>query len=144
MPMSARPSEAGFTLLELLVVIVVMGMLAAVVTPQVMNMFSGAKSDTARLQIDTLATAVNYYKLDTGGYPTLEQGLDVLAHRPANLRQWRGPYVRKPEHLLDPWGNPYHYAIPGKSGAFDIYTLGADNRDGGEGEDADIGVVKSN
>lgn len=140
--LSARPftlSPRGFTLLELLVVLVIMGLLTAVVTPQVMNMFSGAKSDAAALQVETLTTALNYYRLDTGGYPTTEQGLDALWKAPAGVQKWRGPYVRKRQHLIDPWGRPFRYRIPGTHGAIDVYSHGADDREGGEGEDGDVG-----
>lgn len=134
--------SSGFTLLELLVVIVIMGMLAAVVAPQIMNMFSGAKSDTAALQVETLMTSLNYYKIDVGGYPTMEQGVDALWNAPSDVRNWRGPYVRKSQHLIDPWGHPYRYRIPGRETAVEVYSLGADNREGGDGEDADIGTGK--
>ena len=134
---------SGFTLLELLVVIVIMGMLAAVVAPQIMNMFSGAKSDTAALQVETLMTSLNYYKIDVGSYPTMEQGLDVLWKAPADVRNWRGPYVRKPQHLIDPWGRPYRYRIPGRETAVEVYSLGEDNREGGDGESTDIGTGKA-
>lgn len=137
---AARTS--GFTLLELLVVIVIMGMLAAVVAPQIMNMFSGAKSDTAALQVETLMTSLNYYKIDVGGYPSMEQGLDALWKAPSDVRNWRGPYVRKSQHLIDPWGQPYRYRIPGRETAVEVYSLGADNREGGDAEDADIGTGK--
>lgn len=133
----------GFTLLELLVVIVIMGMLAAVVAPQIMNMFSGAKSDTAALQVETLTTSLNYYKIDVGGYPSMEQGLDALWKAPSDVHNWRGPYVRKPQHLVDPWGHPYRYRIPGRETAVEVYSLGEDNREGGDGESADIGTGKA-
>ena len=130
---------AGFTLLELLVVLVVLGLLAAVVTPQVMNLFSGAKTDTARLQAESLATAVSYFHIDTGVYPSTEEGLQALWTRPPQARNWRGPYVRKAEHLRDPWGQVWRYRVPGAAAPYDIYSLGADGREGGEGENADIG-----
>lgn len=129
----------GFTLLELLVVLVVMGLLTAVVTPQVMNMFSGAKSDTAALQVETITTALNYYRIDTGSYPDMEHGLRSLWEAPQGVGKWRGPYVRKQQHLIDPWGRPYRYRIPGKHGAVDVFSLGADDKEGGSGEDSDIG-----
>ena len=134
------PSHSGgFTLLELLIVIVVMGLLMAVVTPQVMNMFSGAKTDTAALQVETLTTALNYYRLDTGAHPEMEQGLEALWKAPTGITRWRGPYVRKHQHLIDPWGRPFRYRIPGKHGPADIFTLGADDAEGGEGENTDVG-----
>ncbi|MGR9051495.1 MAG: type II secretion system major pseudopilin GspG [Gammaproteobacteria bacterium] len=139
---SSRFSARGFTLLELLIVLVTLTLLSAVVAPQVMNMFAGAKTDTAALQIDTLSTAVHYYQIDTGLYPTQEQGLEVLWNRPPDVIKWRGPYVRKHEHLEDPWKHPYRYKIPGERAPFSIYTLGADNKEGGEGENADVGLAK--
>ena len=94
----------GFTLLELLVVLVVMGMLAAIVTPQVMSMLSGAKSNAVGLQIETLSTALNYYQLDIGSYPSQEQGLDALWQRPKETDNWRGPYIRKTAASAGPLG----------------------------------------
>lgn len=136
---SRHGARAGFTLLELLVVLVVMGLIAAIVTPQVMSMLSGAKSNSAALQIETLSTAVNYYQLDVGSYPTDEQGLEALMAAPRDVKNWRGPYVRKRQHLSDPWGRPYHYRSPGRQGPFDLYTLGADGKEGGDGDNADVG-----
>ena len=129
----------GFTLLELLVVLVVMGLLAAILTPQVMSMLSGAKSSAVGLQVETLGTALNYYQLDIGSYPSQEQGLDALWQRPKEANNWRGPYIRKKQHLLDPWGRKFLYRMPGQHGRFDIYSLGADGKEGGSGDDADVG-----
>lgn len=134
-----QSSASGFTLLELLVVLVITGLLMAVVTPQVMGMFSSAKSDTAALQVETITTAMNYYRVDNGAYPDMEHGLQALWSAPSGAPKWRGPYVRKRQHLIDPWGQPYRYQIPGKHGAVDIYSLGADRKEGGEGENADVG-----
>lgn len=131
--------SAGFTLLELLVVMVVMGLLAAIATPQVMTMLSGAKSNAVSLQIDTLSTALHYYQLDVGSYPTQAQGLDALWQKPKDVTVWRGPYVRKKQHLLDPWGKPFFYKTPGRQGKFDLYSLGEDGKEGGTGDDADTG-----
>lgn len=136
-------SSAGFTLLELLIVLVTLTMLSAVVAPQIMNMFSGAKSDAAALQIDTLSTALHYFQIDTGVYPTQEQGLEALWKAPAEVVKWRGPYVRKHEHLLDPWKHPFRYRVPGQTAPFEVYSYGADNAEGGEGENADIGFSKA-
>ncbi len=130
---------SGFTLLELLVVLVVMGMLAAIITPQVMTMLSGAKVNAVSLQIETLSTALNYYQLDVGSHPTQNQGLDALWQKPKEVVVWRGPYIRKKQHLLDPWGKPFLYKTPGRQGNFDIYSLGADGKEGGTGDDADVG-----
>ena len=134
-----KSNFSGFTLLELLVVLVVMGMLAAIVTPQVMTMLSGAKTNAAALQVETLSTALNYYQLDVGSYPSKEQGLDALWQKPKDPGNWRGPYIRKKQHLLDPWGKPFLYTAPGRQGPFDIYSLGADGKEGGTGDDTDVG-----
>lgn len=131
--------NGGFTLLELLVVLVVMGMLAAIVTPQVMTMLSGAKANAVGLQVETLTTALNYYQLDVGGYPSQELGLDALWEKPKDVVNWRGPYIRKRQHLLDPWGRKFLYKFPGGHGSFDVYSLGADGKEGGTGDDADVG-----
>lgn len=141
-PFSNHKTQLAFTLLELLIVIVIMGALAAVVTPQIMTLFSGAKSDTANLQIETLVTAVNYFQIDTGQYPSTEQGLHALVAAPSGTNNWRGPYVRKPENLRDPWGRDYRYVVPGIAAPFDIYSFGADNREGGEGENRDVGITR--
>lgn len=130
--------ERAFTLLELLVVLVMMGLLTAIVTPQVMNMLGGAKADAAGLQVETLTTALNYYQLDVGAYPTQEQGLEALWKRPNDAKNWRGPYIRQEKHLRDPWGHNFLYRTPGRSGPFDVYSLGADGREGGEGDAADV------
>lgn len=139
---SVRPGSKtyrGFTMLELLIVLVIMGLMTAVVTPQVMNMFSGAKSDTTALQVETITTALNYYRIDTGTYPETENGLRSLWEAPSGVNKWRGPYVRKQQHLIDPWGRPYRYRMPGKHGPVDVFSLGADDKEGGSGEDSDIG-----
>ena len=135
---ASRHAIAGFTLLELLVVLVVMGLIAAIVTPQVMSMLSGAKSNSAALQIETLSTALNYFQLDVGSYPTDQQGLGALITAPNDVKNWRGPYVRKRQHLSDPWGRPFRYRTPGRQGPFDLYSLGADGKEGGEGDNADV------
>jgi general secretion pathway protein G len=128
----------GFTLLELLVVLSVMALIAAILTPQVMNMLGGAKSRAAALQVEALVTALDYYQLDVGSYPTQEQGLEALIQRPRDVKNWRGPYVRKKQHLLDPWGRLFSYRVPGRARAFEVFTLGADAREGGSGDDADV------
>lgn len=131
-------SRAGFTLLELLVVLAILGLLAALVGPRVLAQLSKAKSETAQLQIKNIATSLDMFRLDVGRYPTSEEGLKALVERPGNLERWRGPYLKSKEGLVDPWGQPYHYRIPGRAGEFDVYTLGADNAEGGNGENEDI------
>ncbi|MEM1410143.1 MAG: type II secretion system major pseudopilin GspG [Pseudomonadota bacterium] len=133
-----KREERGFTLLELLVVLVILGLLAALVAPRVLGYLGGAKADAARVQIERLASSIDFYHLDTGSYPTEAQGLKILIEKPASASTWNGPYLAKGELPMDPWGRPYLYKIPGERTAFDIYTLGADGVPGGEGDNADI------
>ncbi len=128
----------AFTLIELLVVLVILGLLASLVGPSVMKHLGDSKSKTALLQIAELSSALDVYRLETGGYPTTEQGLDALVRAPAGIDQWNGPYLRKKTVRRDPWGNEYHYRYPGDNGPFDLYSLGADNMPGGDGEGRDI------
>ncbi len=133
----------GFTLLEMLVVLVIIGMLVSLVGPRLFSKVDSSKVQTAATQIKLLRGAVETMRLDIGVYPTSEQGLSMLVSQPAddNLRKrWRGPYL---EDALpdDPWGHPYQYVVPGMdSKPFTIYSFGADGKAGGEGNDADIGV----
>jgi general secretion pathway protein G len=135
---SPRSATAGFTLLELLVVLVILGLLAAVATPQVMKYLSRARTQSAALQIHNLASALDLYRLDVGRYPTQEEGLNSLVDAPPAALNWSGPYVKKREMLVDPWGHPYNYKIPGDHGDYDLYSGGADNAIGGEGENQDV------
>lgn len=130
--------RAGFTLLELLVVLVILGMLAGLVGPRVMKYFSGARSDTTHLQITDLSTALDMYKLEVGRYPTTDEGLEALVQKPADASRWNGPYLKKKQVPKDPWGQDYHYRSPGEHGEIDLYSLGADNAEGGDGENKDI------
>lgn len=134
-----RQLQRGFTLIELLVVLVILGLLMSVVGPRVMKYVGGAKTDTARMQIEELSGALDMYHLEVGRYPTQEMGLQALVQQPAGVSRWKGPYLRKSNVPTDPWGNNYIYRSPGEHGAFDLYSLGADGQEGGEGEDAEIG-----
>jgi general secretion pathway protein G len=130
----------GFTLIEMLVVIAIIGALATIVGPTVFRSLGDANATAARSQIEILAVALENYRIDTGAYPTTEQGLAALRTRPDDAStSWRGPYVRKPVPM-DPWRRPYVYVSPGKYSpeSFDLYTLGRDGAIGGTGEDADI------
>lgn len=140
MPATRRPSR-GFTLLELLVVIIVLGLLAGLVAPQIFGRVGEAKITTARTQMSLVGTALDSYRLDNGAYPTTEQGLQALREKPTRepiATNWRGPYLRK-EVPLDPWGRAYVYRAPGSRNpnGYDLSTLGRDGTEGGTGEDAD-------
>ena len=130
---------AGFTLLELLVVLAILALLAGLVGPRVLKQLSGAKSNAAALQIKNIEAALDLFRLDIGRYPTAQEGLAALIQRPADTVKWRGPYLKNKDGLIDSWSLPYLYRIPGRSSDFDVYSLGADNAEGGEGENRDIG-----
>lgn len=133
-----RHRERGLTLIELLVVLLIIGLIAAFAVPQVMKYLGGARQDSAAIQINQLSGILDLYRLDVGHYPNASEGLDALLERPSGADRWNGPYVKKAESLVDPWGNPYRYRVPGQHGEFDLYSLGADGTEGGEGEDADV------
>ncbi len=130
---------AGFTLLELLVVVAIIGLLVGYVAPRYFGQVGKAESATAKAQIDALEKALDQYRLDTGHYPSSEAGLNALVAKPANEPKWNGPYLKKAVPL-DPWNNAYVYRQPGeKGGDFDLVSYGKDGKPGGSGEDADIG-----
>jgi general secretion pathway protein G len=134
-----RLRAGGFTLLELMVVLLILAMLASIAAPQVLKHLGKAKSQTAKIQVDALSAGLDFYHVDLGHFPTQEQGLKALLERPENEPKWDGPYVKRDASLLDPWGRPYLYRVPGQHGAYDLYSLGADGKEGGDGEDRDIG-----
>jgi general secretion pathway protein G len=127
----------GFTLLELLVVIVIIGLLAGLVAPRYFDQVSKSNTKIARAQIDALEKALDQYRLDVGSYPTTEQGLTALNVRPQNLEKWAGPYLKKTVPA-DPWGARYVYKAPGDHGDYDLSSLGSDGQVGGTGEAADV------
>lgn len=133
-----RGRSAGFTLLELLVVITILGMLAAVVGTVALNQLGKARTDTAKLQIDQINTGIDLFRLDVGRFPSEQEGLQALVEAPDGAERWRGPYLKKAEILKDPWDRPFQYAYPGQHGEADIYSLGRDNAEGGDGEDSDV------
>ena len=133
-----RKRASGFTLIELLVVLVILGLLASLVGPRVIKHLGESKSKTAILQIEELSSALDVYRLEVGSYPSSEDGLLALVENPGNVPQWNGPYLRKKTIRKDPWGNDYNYDSPGENGEFDLYSLGADNSEGGESENRDI------
>ncbi|MDT4331247.1 type II secretion system major pseudopilin GspG [Methylomonas sp. MED-D] len=130
--------QRGFTLLELLVVLGIIAMLAGIVGPQVMKHMGASKTKAARVQIEDLAAALDMYKLDEGRYPTQQQGLLALIEKPSDAKRWNGPYLRKEKIPQDPWNVDYHYVFPGQHGKFDLFSYGADEKEGGEGEEQDI------
>ena len=133
-----RHRHQGFTLLELLVVMVIIGLLAAYVGPKYFSQVGKSEVKTARAQIVAFEKCLEQYRLDTGSYPTTEQGLAALVAKPATATKWDGPYLAKAVPL-DPWGHAYVYKSPGDHGDVDVISLGRDGAPGGEGLDADIG-----
>jgi general secretion pathway protein G len=127
----------GFTLLELLVVLVILGLLATLVGPRLFANISKSETKVARAQIAALETALENYRVDTGSFPSTEQGLSALEKAPGNETKWAGPYLKK-SLPLDPWGKAYQYRSPGEKSEFDIFTLGKDGKAGGAGSDEDV------
>src|SRR5262245_60163245 len=130
--------ENGFTLVELLVVLAILGLLVAIAAPQVMRQLGTAKNETAGIQIEKLGGVLDLYRLEVGAYPTTSEGLDALVDRPVSVPTWNGPYLKNSASLIDPWGRPYQYRSPGEHGTYDLWTLGADGKPGGGGEDRDV------
>lgn len=140
MPGAALPHltrTRGFTLLELLVVVAIIGLLVGYVGPRYFGQIGKSEVNAAKAQIDALEKALDQYRLDTGRYPGSEPGLNALVNKPDNEPKWSGPYLRKAVPL-DPWGRPYLYKAPGERGDYDIVSLGKDGQPGGSGESADI------
>lgn len=136
--MSYLRIEDGFTLLELLIVMLIIGLLAAFVAPRMIGKVGKSKQTIAKAQVESLVTALETYRLDTDKYPAQAEGLGALIDDPGNSDNWGGPYLAKRKIPTDPWGNEYVYTYPGSSGDYDIISYGADGKEGGEGEDADV------
>ena len=137
-PLPGPRGQRGFTLIEIMVVVVILGILAAMVVPKVLDRPDQARATAARQDIGGLMQALKLYRLDHGTYPSMNQGLKVLVERPADAKNsnWRAYLDRLPN---DPWGHPYHYLNPGANGEIDVFSLGADGQPDGDGVNADIG-----
>ena len=133
-----RHRQEGYTLVELLVVLAILGMLVALAAPRLIKYLGSAKADTAKIQVEKLGGVLDLYRLEVGHYPTDDEGLQALVERPPHAEVWNGPYLKSRDSLIDPWGRPYLYHSPGQHGEYDLYSLGADGKEGGDGEDKDI------
>lgn len=131
-------AEDGYTLLELLIVMAILGLIIAFAAPQVMKYFSRSKTKAAEIQISNLSAALDLYRLDNGNYPSDGEGLKALISPPENVKSWQGPYITRRDGILDPWGNPYVYHQQKGDQPFLILSLGADGKPGGEGENSDV------
>ena len=134
-----KHNQNGFTLLELLVVLAILGLLAAIVGPQVIKYLGSSKTQTASVQAKNIAASLELFRLDAGRYPTASEGLNGLLKAPASVPIWNGPYLPQATAIIDPWGNPYKFKAPGDHGEMDVFTLGSDNAVGGSGEAKDVG-----
>ncbi len=129
--------ERGFTLIELMIVIIIIGLLAGLVGPRLFGKLTQAKQKAAKAQIELFGTALDAFRLDVGRYPTTEEGLKALREKPSGVEEWKGPYLPK-DIPLDPWGRPYIYKCPGEHGEYDLLSYGLDGVEGGEGENQDV------
>jgi len=133
-----QAAQQGMTLIELLVVLVILGLIASIAGPKVMNYFGDAKSRTAKIQIEQFGQTLDLFKLNVGRYPSTSEGLGALVQAPSGASNWAGPYLKTNSVPKDPWGNEYKYTSPGQHGPYDIVSFGADGREGGEGENKDL------
>jgi general secretion pathway protein G len=129
---------SGFTLIELLIVMVIIGLLAAFIAPKLIGRVGESKQTAAKAQIELLSTAIDVYRLDTGKYPTQDSGLSALTAKPDSVNNWKGPYLKKEKVPKDPWSVDYVYRHPGEHGDYDIISYGADESEGGTGENKDL------
>ena len=135
---TAPSDDAGYTLLELLVVLGIIVLIATIAAPQVLRYLGKARTETAKAQISAVTTALELYALDAGGFPPQQTGLQALIQQPSGQTRWRGPYLKRSNGLIDPWGQPYRYKFPGRSGQPEVFSLGRDNAPGGADEDQDV------
>ncbi len=134
-----RPARAsGFTILELVMVLVLIGVILAMVGPRVFQNLGRANSEVAKSQMATVGGQLELFKLDVGRFPTTQEGLAALVTAPSGASNWNGPYIKDPKSLKDPWGRDFVYKSPGDKGAYDLLTLGADGKEGGDGENRDV------
>ena len=133
-----KNGQAGFTLIEMLVVLVIIGLIMGLVGPRVLNYLTESREKAARIQILSLANSLDLFYLDVGRYPTTQEGLTALMQRPPEVDVWSGPYLKGGTVPVDPWRNAYVYVAPGSHGAYDLQSYGSDGREGGEGSAADI------
>ena len=136
--LSVRMPQRGMTLIEILVVLVLIGIVLGIVGGNFIGRGEKAKADAAKIEIGQIGQALDLYKLEIGRYPSSSEGLQALVTAPAGAANWNGPYWKKAQIPKDPWGNEYRYTSPGQKGAYDILSLGADGKDGGEGANKDI------
>ena len=134
----AARRQRGMTLIEILVVLVLIGVVMGVVAGNFIGRGEEAKRKAAKIEIEQIGQTLDLYKLETGRYPTTQEGLQALISAPAGVNNWNGPYWKKSTVPKDPWGNEYKYASPGQHGAYDIYSYGADGKEGGDGANKDI------
>jgi len=137
MKMRKHRGERGFTLIEIMIVVIIIGLLAGLVGPRLFGKLTQAKQKAAKAQIELFGTALDALRLDVGRYPATEEGLKILREKPSGLEAWKGPYLPK-EIPMDPWGKPYIYKSPGEHGEYDLLTYGLDGVEGGEGENQDV------
>jgi general secretion pathway protein G len=140
--MRRRSGEAGFTLVEILVVITIIGLIMAIVGPRVLNYLGESKVKAARIQIESLGSALDLYYLDVGHYPNSNDGLAALMRRPVNAEEWNGPYLKGDVVPNDPWGHPYVYRSPVEHAPYEIMSYGSDGQEGGAGTAADLSSLQ--
>lgn len=133
-----RPFSDGYTLLELMVVILILALIISIAAPKVIGYFGKSKTHAAEIQISNIVSSLSLYRLDVGRYPTEAQGLKALIDRPEDTKNWDGPYLTRRDGIIDPWGNPYIYKLAGTDGHVVVSSYGADGKPGGTGEDMDV------
>ena len=138
----ARAAEAGFTLVELLVVLTIISLILGLVGPRVLGYLGESRVKAAKLQIENFGSALDLFTIDAGRYPTTSEGLEALVQRPTTVQAWSGPYLKGGQVPLDPWGNPYQYRSPVERTQYEILTFGSDGREGGTGIAADVSNVE--